>query len=138
MSTLSRLGVSGRIEIRHTLVSIKNMKLCTTLIKVVVTSVLLQPVLATGKPVWETDCGNPYDSSGYGPYDTNDKSIPREKIDIVLRHHFTPWMQDTALHGSTTRLLKARGDHPGRLHKDLDYTLRALPNHAAALNAAGL
>lgn len=131
-------GVQDSFESKNKRVSIKDMKLCSALFRFAVVAILLQPVLATGEPAWETDCGNPYDSSGYGPYDINDKSIPREKIDIVLRYHFTPWMQDIALHGSTTRPPKARGDKPGRLHKDLDYTLRALPNHATALNAAGV
>jgi hypothetical protein len=113
------------------------MKQCATLVKVIVVPVLLLPLLAPGEPVWEADCGHPYDLSWYGPYDVNDKTIPREKIDIVLRYHFTPWMEDMAIQGSTARQPEVRGDVAHRLGANLNYTLRALPNHPRALTAMG-
>jgi len=58
-------------------------------------------------------------TNGYGPYDyRTDKS----KLGIVERYHFTPAVE-TLIRGSTNVL-------PG---PDLDYTLRAFPNHHRAL-----
>ncbi|MEO5695839.1 MAG: ABC transporter permease [Burkholderiaceae bacterium] len=68
-------------------------------------------------------CGstpNPSDG-GYGPYDYR---TDRDKLQIVERPHFPPVVE--ALIG--TKRAPVGGD--------LDYTLRAFPNHHRALNAA--
>lgn len=105
-----------------------------------ITTVSLCPVFAFGQDVLEENCGNPYDSGGIGPYDINDPTIPPEKIDIVVRLHFTPYMEEMAINGSTTRRAAQVEETGGqeRLASNLDYTLRAIPNHARALYAMGM
>lgn len=71
------------------------------------------------------ECGNPF-NNGVGPYDYNngeDRTNMR-KIPIVEKYHFTPVVESLA-RGSTSE--SAMGD--------IDYTLRAVPNHHRALNA---
>lgn len=58
-------------------------------------------------------------ANGYGPYDYR---TDKPKLGIVERYHFTPAVE-TLIRGSTNVL-------PG---PDLDYTLRASPNHHRAL-----
>lgn len=58
--------------------------------------------------------------NGYGPYDFRSD---KDKLPIVLGAHFTPEVQN--LVKSVT----------GRIGGDIDYTLRAIPNHPAALLA---
>jgi tetratricopeptide (TPR) repeat protein len=64
-------------------------------------------------------CGNLYAQGQYGPYDfrTNKK-----EIQVVLRAHFLP-IVESLIRGSTNTT-------PGG---DIDYTLRAIPNHPNAL-----
>ena len=57
--------------------------------------------------------------NGYGPYDFR---TDRDKLSIVTTFHFTP-LVEAVIAGST-------GAHPGG---DIDYTLRAIPNHPNAL-----
>jgi len=71
------------------------------------------------------ECGDPF-NNGVGPYDYNngeERSNP-QKIPIVEKFHFTSVVESLA-HGSTSE--SAMGD--------IDYTLRAIPNHHRALNA---
>lgn len=63
-------------------------------------------------------CGNL--QNGYGPFDYRSD---RDKLGIVDMHHFTPEVE-----------LLLRGKS-GTLGGDLDYTLRAFPNHHRALVA---
>ena len=71
------------------------------------------------------ECGNPF-ANGVGPYDYNngEERMNPQKIPIVEKYHFTPVVESLA-RGSTSE--SAMGD--------LDYTLRAVPNHHRALNA---
>lgn len=56
--------------------------------------------------------------NAYGPFDFR---TDKHKLDIVERHHFTPQVE-TLQHGITASI-----------GADLDYTLRAFPNHHRAL-----
>ena len=71
------------------------------------------------------ECGDPF-SNGVGPYDYNNGAdrTSSNRIPIVEKFHFTPVVESLA-RGNTTE--NAMGD--------LDYTLRAVPNHHRALNA---
>lgn len=62
-------------------------------------------------------------SQGYGPFDYTDPKNASEHLFLVEKAHFTPEVQ---------QLIKG---HSGRLPEDLDYTLRAFPNHHRALYA---
>lgn len=59
--------------------------------------------------------------TGYGPYDYI--RSPRPRIGVVEKFHFT---------SAVERLIKGES---GKLHGDIDYTLRAVPNHHRALFA---
>ncbi len=70
-------------------------------------------------------CGNPF-TNGVGPYDYNngtERTNPL-KIPLVEKFHFTSTVESLG-HGSTGQ--SAMGD--------IEYTLRAIPNHHRALNA---
>lgn len=60
---------------------------------------------------------------GYGPYDYTNPRHRREYLPIVERAHFTPQVE---------KLIKG---NRGSLYEDIDYTLRAFPNHHRALYA---
>jgi tetratricopeptide (TPR) repeat protein len=67
-------------------------------------------------------CGNL--SNPYGPFDYNDPTARQENLPRVEQHHFTPVVQSL------------RSGQTGSVSHDLGYTLRAFPNHHAALDAA--
>jgi tetratricopeptide (TPR) repeat protein len=67
----------------------------------------------------EVDCG-PL-TNGYGPWDYSNAAHREQKLAIVEQYHFT----------SDVETLKA--GNTGALVLDLDYTLRAFPNHSRAL-----
>ena len=71
------------------------------------------------------ECGDPF-NAGVGPYDYNNAAdrTTSNRIPIVEKFHFTPEVE-SLVRGHTTE--NAMGD--------LDYTLRAIPNHHRALNA---
>ncbi len=62
---------------------------------------------------------------GYGPFDYTDPANQGRTLTIVTDHHFTPSME--ALQEGNTALTIAG---------DLDYTIRAIPNHHRALYTA--
>lgn len=62
-------------------------------------------------------------TNGYGPYDYTSSTDFNEKLPIVEQAHFTPEVE-ALIAGNT-----------GSLWGDLDYTLRAFPNHHRALYA---
>ncbi|MGZ8161898.1 MAG: CDC27 family protein [Methylobacter sp.] len=63
------------------------------------------------------------DPKGYGPYDYSKRhSIPTKHLSIVEEHHFTPNVENLI-----------SGSSSGTPYGDLDYTLRAWPNHHRAL-----
>lgn len=68
-----------------------------------------------------TACGSL--ENAYGPFDYRDPVARRDNLPIVERHHFT----------TDVELLKAGST--GYVATDLDYTLRAFPNHHRALNS---
>jgi tetratricopeptide (TPR) repeat protein len=61
--------------------------------------------------------------NGYGPYDYADSSQRQRYLPIVERFHFTPNVE------------KLVNGNSGPLGGELDYTLRAFPNHHRALAA---
>lgn len=68
-----------------------------------------------------SDCGTLYSRGQYGPYDYRNQ---RDKLPIVEGAHFTDYIE---------ALIKGnRVKYPGA---DIDYTLRAIPNHHRALLA---
>jgi tetratricopeptide (TPR) repeat protein len=68
------------------------------------------------------ECGSL--ENGYGPYDYTNPTHRKEKLPKVERYHFTGYVY--RLEGGLTNVT-AGGD--------LDYTLRAFPNHHLALDA---
>ena len=73
-----------------------------------------------------SECGGPGVANAYGPFDYTNPTHFRENLPIVETYHFT--MEVETLQAGAT------GTHPGG---DLDYTLRAFPNHHRALYAMG-
>lgn len=69
----------------------------------------------------ERDCGELINA--YGPFDYTNPVHVRDKLKIVETHHFTTQVE-TLERGQT-----------GAIELDIDYTLRAFPNHHRALNA---
>lgn len=61
--------------------------------------------------------------NAYGPYDYSDFSQRQKHLTIVERYHFTPNIENLASGNS------------GPVGGELDYTLRAFPNHHRALAA---
>lgn len=64
-------------------------------------------------------CGDLHNA--YGPFDYQDASARQDKLPIVEQFHFTPPVE-ALVHGQS-----------GNFLGDLDYTLRAFPNHHRAL-----
>jgi tetratricopeptide (TPR) repeat protein len=69
------------------------------------------------------DCGNPFNNA-VGPFDYTNYRERTEELPIVERHHFTRDVENL-IKGATSEFI---------MH-DLDYTLRACPNHHRALYA---
>ena len=96
---------------------------CRVYVQVALAAIVLLhvfPSVAMGE-----DCGNPFEN-GVGPWDYNDhvaRSDP-SKIPIVESAHFTPKVE---------RLIE--GESQSNPAGDIDYTLRAIPNHHRALYA---
>ncbi len=77
--------------------------------------------LAQGTPIQNSSCG-PLNSPGqYGPYDAR---TDLDKLGIVLGRHFRPEVESLI-----------RGTSSATPGGDIDYTLRAIPNHPKALLA---
>lgn len=94
-------------------------------------SAILVPLLlaangvgAQGMPADSQLCG-PLDGGGYGPFDYTNMVHRRENLPVVERHHFNNDVYELR-RGMTSR----RGPLT-----DIDYTLRAFPNHHHALDA---
>jgi tetratricopeptide (TPR) repeat protein len=94
---------------------------------IAVSALLACSAIACHAAEWPTseDCGDPF-QNGVGPYDYNsgEARTNPQKIPIVERHHFTPVVESLA-----------RGQSTSYVMGDLDYTLRAVPNHHRALQA---
>ncbi len=86
----------------------------------------VMPIALAQQDEASVDCGNPF-VNGVGPYDyTNglDRTEPT-RIPTIERFHFTP------------RVATLSGGQSGTdIMSDIDYTLRAVPNHHRALDAA--
>jgi tetratricopeptide (TPR) repeat protein len=67
-----------------------------------------------------SDCGNPFQNA-YGPFDYR-TATPGQRS-IVEQHHFTPNIE------------ALQSGNSGTIGNELDYTLRAFPNHPRALAA---
>jgi len=74
-------------------------------------------------PVYAQDAGCPDHTGGFGPFDYTDPAQRAQNLHIVESHHFTPQVENL-VQGAT-----------GTLGGDLDYTIRAFPNHHRALDA---
>ena len=61
---------------------------------------------------------------GFGPFDYTQKSFYTSELSVVERAHFTPRVEALV-----------SGERASNYLQDLDYTLRAWPNHHRALNA---
>lgn len=61
--------------------------------------------------------------NGYGPYDYTNGEHRRNRLKVVEDHHFTEQVE------------RLRRGESGSIGGDLDYTLRAFPNHHRALDA---
>ena len=85
------------------------------------TSGLCIPALAQDQSANYSSCGALFSSGQYGPYDFR---TDKQQLPIVLGAHFTPEVE-ALIRGTTNRA-------PGG---DIDYTLRAIPNHPNALMA---
>jgi tetratricopeptide (TPR) repeat protein len=69
----------------------------------------------------EFSCGDL--NNAYGPFDYTNPLHLRDKIPVVIRVHFTQSVQTLTSGNAST------------IGGDIDYTLRAIPNHHGALNA---
>ena len=106
---------------------------------VLVFALAAQPVLAQGAG---EDCGNPYDSrgGGGGPHDYYNPA-KKEAISLVVNAHFSPYMEDMAIYGSSARVARRKEEKAGGrelIAGNLDYTLRAIPNNPRALYAMAM
>ncbi|MGI9025426.1 MAG: ABC transporter permease [Burkholderiaceae bacterium] len=81
----------------------------------------LAPSLARAAPVSSIICGELRAIGQFGPYDY--RSIPGDAKYLVESAHFTPKVEGLASGNSSS------------IAGDLDYTLRAIPNHPRALLA---
>ncbi len=80
-------------------------------------------VVATNLQAADSYCGELDPEGQFGPYDYADPFNRRENLPIVEQFHFTPNVQNL-ISGNTTYI-----------GGDLDYTLRAFPNHYPALES---
>jgi len=93
-------------------------------------SIVLVFLCASSVSAAASQCGDPRDSGGVGPFDYRDPSNLRMRR-TVEQHHFYALLERQALYG--------RGDLSlPRIGGDLDYTLRAFPNHHRALFATAV
>jgi tetratricopeptide (TPR) repeat protein len=85
-------------------------------------ALLLTAALSPLAPAQEVPgCGNLHNA--YGPFDYANPVARRDSLPIVEQYHFTPDVE--SLHSGSS----------GTIIGDLDYTLRAFPNHIRALSA---
>lgn len=78
-----------------------------------------------GETLWGVSCESLGKRQGYGPYDYMYRERYSQQLRLVEGAHFTP---------NVEYLIKGeKNAHPDG---DLDYTLRAWPNHHRALNSA--
>jgi tetratricopeptide (TPR) repeat protein len=91
------------------------------LVLVLITTVLsVLPRVGVAQVEPQASCGSLHAPGQYGPYDYR---TDRDKLQIVEVNHFTP------------RVEQLIGGISGTLGGELDYVLRAFPNHHRALNA---
>jgi len=87
----------------------------------------VEPVFAkntapwVGESFWGTTCIGA--GQGYGPFDYTQRYRFEKNLNIVEDYHFTPNVENLASGNS------------GSVMSDIDYTLRAWPNHHRALNS---
>ncbi|MEQ8783492.1 MAG: hypothetical protein RIE06_27840 [Roseibium album] len=74
----------------------------------------------------EDQCGSL--ANAYGPYDYSDPVERADKLPVVEQYHFDRDVEMLIGH-------REKGNNPGTVPGDLDYTLRAFPNHHRALYA---
>lgn len=67
-------------------------------------------------------CGNPFNNGTVGPYDYENPSDQIQRIPFVETNHFNPDVENLV-----------RGQSSAYIMGDLDFVLRAVPNHHGAL-----
>lgn len=67
-------------------------------------------------------CGNPFSNGNVGPYDYDNPYSRANEIPVVERYHFNSDVENLI-----------RGQSSAQIMGDLDYVLRAVPNHHRAL-----
>ena len=95
-------------------------------IKLILASILLGLAPGATLSAWAADgaCPPVVPTPGqFGPFDYNDPDNKGHNLQIVEQYHFSPSVQ-----------LLAHGES-GSVGGDLDYVLRAFPNHPRALNS---
>ena len=92
-----------------------------SLFELLSTAALCIPALTLAQSANSSNCGTLFSSGQYGPYDFR---TDKDKLPIVLRAHFTHEVESLI-----------RGISSGTPGGDIDYTLRAIPNHPSALIA---
>jgi len=95
------------------------MSSCDKTIQAVVLFAALAPAVAYAQEV--PGCG--FLVNAFGPFDYRDPSARDSALGMVEGHHFT------------TKVESLAGGISGPLIADIDYTLRAFPNHHRALNS---
>ncbi len=106
MHRLMRSGARHRVQALAAVAALAASSLCGTLL---------------AQELGELECGAI--ENAYGPYDYTDASDRKERLPIVEQFHFTPDVEN---------LRRGRSD---TIIGDLDYTLRAFPNHHRALSS---
>ena len=98
-----------------------NWQLGSALALAVLAFVWSAPLAAQSSELLDVECG-PLENN-YGPYDYTDASHRRDKLPVVEKFHLNADVENL------------RRGVSGTIIGDLDYTLRAFPNHHRALNA---
>lgn len=93
----------------------------TFVIRVLAVTVCLAVCAPAARAQSVPGCGSI--QNAYGPFDYRDPTAREKSLPIVEQFHFTPDVE-MLVHGKS-----------GRIIGDLDYTLRAFPNHPRALAA---
>jgi Flp pilus assembly protein TadD len=96
-----------------------------SLLMLAMLAMLVAARAAAGQGMDVPGCGTLLNA--YGPYDYTNPEDVRDKLPIVEQYHFDHNVEQLKMHAHSSASLGA----------DLDYTLRAFPNHHRALDTIG-